>query len=494
MIEKTTCLDYGMVLFRIMNKIFNKLEEKIKLIKDTNFKISKSLNNFNNKNLEIQKFKILYPPIEQESSQLHSKSKTFSQADRSIAPSISIRDFYLLSLEALILSCYEFEKVPLNLNLIENAHDMLKKIVFDNDQNEDWKTIFSIIIYKLHALIICFHEKQPLNYFLMKIKNFFFKLFSNFNVSALKELLESYPQLLDNLKDIIFISQNNQSTKILFDKLEELKLSHVLCDKINLIMNDYENSEIIRKSLSICGRFSEKYIKLDSNSKEDIAFIISNFSNILIASEYNDQTELPLIKILCDLWEISRENKTSNCLDEISEIFIKILSVPNDKKKIKIYSSLLQEISFRPANLISLLIYREEIFLLFLNDVNLISDSSSDNYCLDFIFEVIQTLINKNPKSKIVNQVARLIPNIPTNFKYTSINLKLDSYNFKEKFIRYIQNLYSKDDQVRLNALSYLKINYSKINSKFMEFYDLSFNEIKKLDPIIAIQSAQNGI
>jgi len=138
--------------------------------------------------------------------------------------------------------------------------------------------------------------------------------------------------------------------------------------------------------------------------------------------------------------------------------------------------------------------FREEIFLLFLNDINSFSDSSSDNYCLDFIFEVIQSVINKNPKSKIVNYVARLIPNIPTNFKYTSINIKLDSFNFKEKFIRYIQNLFSKDEQVRLNALSYLKINFSKINTKFMEFYDLSSNEIKKLDPIIAIQSAQNGI
>ena len=93
----------------------------------------------------------------------------------------------------------------------------------------------------------------------------------------------------------------------------------------------------------------------------------------------------------------------------------------------------------------------------------------------------------------MLNYIGRYIPSQPSNFKITSINLKLDSFNFNEKFLKYTQYLFSKDEQVRLNALNYFKLNYSKIENKLIEFYDLSSNEIKKVDPMIAIQSAENG-
>ena len=492
MVEKTTCLDYGIILFKILQKFIHKLEQKIKFFKDLNMKISKKFKGMNSKNYGNQGFSSLYPTIEKEHSNNISKSKYTKQYENKLTPSMSIRDFCLQSIDVLIFSCYEIDKISLNLNLIEDFLEFIKKIIFDYDENEDWKAIFSITFKKLNSLILYLHQKHPLNYNLLKLKSFYFKLFSHFNVTALRELLESIPTLLDNLKDVLFISENSISVNSILEKLNELDISDILKDKILSLKSDYENSEIIRKSISICKRFSDKYIKLDKTAKEDFSFILCNFSNILLASEFNDNANLPLVKILCDMWESSIENNISSYYEKIAENIIKILSIPNEKTKIKIYSALSEQISFKPDNSLSLILHKEEIYLLFFNDLAC-NDKTLELKCLDFIIDSILQIINKNVKARMLNYIGRYIPSQPSNFKITSINLKLDSFNFNEKFLKYTQYLFSKDEQVRLNALNYFKLNYSKIENKLIEFYDLSSNEIKKVDPMIAIQSAENG-
>jgi hypothetical protein len=84
------------------------------------------------------------------------------------------------------------------------------------------------------------------------------------------------------------------------------------------------------------------------------------------------------------------------------------------------------------------------------------------------------------------------LPSFPKNFKFTSLQNKIDSsLSYEEIFFKYLRNLFSKNESIRKNAINFFKNN----NTPGSELIHTSFgskNEIDNIDTLYCIQTGES--
>ena len=482
----------------IYEKILTLLEKKITFYKDPSNLLARSLTT--KEKSDEKDINIVYPPLQmnlKKSQESHHVGHSVPTNSDFTKASLSVRDFLVLGMEALILSCNDHDKIPLSLELLNKNFQFLKKIIFDS-QDDEWMVIFKQIIKKLHILIQDLKEKMPGSVNLVKLIEFFVKFINNFTTDSLRKFISQNTNITTIIKDIIFFSATTNEINKLLDKIKAIQeveeQGGELADSLTELVEDYEKAEIIRKSIKISKSLSETYVKLDTSNKSDYDYLMQNFSNIIISSNFvTNNIEIPYVKILLDLWEIARQNNFLDDFEELCENFKKILSICDKEAKMKIISDLQYELKSRNY-LQELIEYQPENILLILNEMS--GDSfSMEAEITDLIVEIVNKTLNSKQNTNLKINLANLIqimPNSPKNFKLSSLNIKLESISIKEKLLKYIKLLFSKNELVRLNAVNYFRSHFVKIGSKILEFVNLSnMEQIKKLDSIYIIQSAE---
>ena len=110
----------------IYEKILILLERKIRFYKDPVNLYARSLKTRDNsENIDVN---VVYPP---QPSQLNNKNSQSMQNPDFGKSSLSVRDFLVLGMEALILSCNDHDKIPLSLELLHKNFQFLKKMIFN---------------------------------------------------------------------------------------------------------------------------------------------------------------------------------------------------------------------------------------------------------------------------------------------------------------------------------------------------------------------------
>jgi len=487
----------------IYEKILVLLEKKVMYYKDPANLIARALKSREgNESVEAN---IIYPPINLNTNKKSNQGQitgtlgtlgslgqdTGSEFQKT---SLSVRDFLVLGMEALILSCNDHEKIPLSLQLHNKNFTFLKKIIFDS-QDDEWMVIFKQIIKKLHVLILDIKDKLPNSENLEKVIDFFVKFINNFTQDSLKKFLAQNINVVSQIKDILFFSATTKEISKLLEKLKFIKESEdgELLDVLSELLDDYEKAEIIRKSIKISKNLSEKYIKLDRSDKNDYDYLIQNFSNIIISSNFVQNVEIPFVRILFDLWEIAKQNKYRDDFEELAQNFKKVMSITDYNSKVIIIKELQYELKSR-GYLQELMEFQPENLLLLINDIN-DYNSSFEAEITEIILEILERCFNSKQNTFLKQNLAyfiQILPINPKNFKLSSLNIKLESISLREKFLKYLKLLFSKNELVRLNAVNYFKTHYTKLETRILEFVNLTnSDQIKKVDSIYIIQSAE---
>lgn len=543
LIEKTNFYEYGIILFQILDKIYILLEKKIQQFQEshinTNFGINKKKGAQMTTN-ELSGFS--YPPALTDNKKILElkKSSRINYVSSNSGNSISISDFLVLSMEALLLSMYETEKFPFSMNLIQKNFQLLKKIIFSSDSsNDEWIQILEHILVKCHSLIE-HYKHQKINF--DPLCEFFIKFLISFSEDALFEFLTQKDSILNLIKDIVFILQelNNSLVLNFFEKIQKLivkinslEINTKLTNNLSSMIEDYNNSEIVRKSILM----TSGKINTDING---CCYIIENFDNILVALKYilevvgpssspEDNNleinslhlhlhEIPLLKILCECVKFNIDSEliilNLQKLLSFSNMISHNKSATGLKFKFLFFKTFLENIE----TLIGIIKLEPKIILYLFNEISIENlPLDLENLILEILNEVFEKICINNQQETYdsIHELFSILPYYTKNIKINSLHNKMDSKYLLLKncdknfiFIKYLRLLFSKDEMLRLNTLNYLQVftieekitSIISKKSKIIQFLDLKnyssnntaslYEKLKKSDTILAINSA----
>ena len=110
---------------------------------------------------------------------------------------------------------------------------------------------------------------------------------------------------------------------------------------------------------------------------------------------------------------------------------------------------------------------------------------------LEILFLLFNDLDDNKNYDNILKQFFLLLLSFPKNFKFSSLQNKLESsLSYEEIYFKYLRNLFSKDDSIRRNA-----INFFKNNSEGVEIAQASLGssqENEKFDTLFCIQTGES--
>ena len=460
-LEKCDFLEFGILSYKIIDKILLLIQKKISL----------ELNNLNN----------LYGI----NNSLGTNTLEISQDTSKLENFV----YYILT-SILIAMNNNLTKLAFYIPLLEKSFNLLNQLITGYS---NYYEILYKILFNCNKIISNYKMKN------IDIPNFFIFILStyiNMDDNILLDLIENLEfdldiEVIDFIKNIfftVFNSENNQVHTLclnLLNKFENLKEDS---EKINAFLVDYNNANLISKSIQMTQEM------LNGNFERNV--IIDNFYNVLLTLKYlnnapNDNefnsifpnNSTPLIKALCDFYV---ENPEQNC-DKATDLLIKLLSFKAGDKteiSISIYNSIMDELKIK-GNKIYKLFYNNKILNILFNDL------TNDNYkekILDILFTLFNDLDDNN---KILKQFYLLLPSFPKNFRFSSLQNKLESsLSYEEIYFKYLRNLFSKNESIRKNAISFFKN-----NSKNEDIGQLSLdskNEDEKMDTIYCIQTGES--
>ena len=471
--EKCDFLEFGVLCYKIIDKIISLIQKKISLeLNNLNnlYQLSNSTNE-NNNNILI---------INQDTSK--------------------IENFVYYILTSLLISMNNnITKLAFYIPLCEKCFNLMNQLIIG--YNNYYEILYKIL-FNFDKIISNYKMKN------IDIPNFFIfilKIYINLDDNILVDLIENSDDdinVIEFIKNIFFTVYNNENNLVhtlclnLLNKFENLKEDS---NKINNFLIDYNNANLISKSIQMTQEML--------NGNFDLNSIIDNFYNVLLTLKYlnnspnnnNDYNVLfsnnssPLIKALCDYYV---ENPEKN-FEKTVDLIIKLLSFKaGDKTEISaaIYNSILDELKIK-GNIIHRLFYNNKILNIFFND--LANNDNLNKKILDILFTLFNDLdenenqnnLNQN-NYHILKQFFLILPSFPKNFRFSSLQNKLESsLSYEEIYFKYLRNLFSKNSNIRKNA-----INFFKNNSK--EEMDLNAdnleNENDKMDTIYCIQTGES--
>ena len=460
--EKCDFLEFGVLCYKIVDKILTLIQKKISL----------ELNNLNS----LSNLRMTEEKNNLEINQDTSKIECFI--------------YYLLT-SILISMNNNITKLAFYIPLVEKTFNLLNQliIVYPNYYEILYKVLlnFDKIVnnYKMKNIDI------P-NYFI-----FLLKTYINMDNNTLLDLIENLEfdyeiEVIQFIKNIFFTIYNNDNPLIhtlclnLLNKFESLKEDS---EKINVFLIDYNNANLISKSIQMTQEML--------NGNFELNLIIDNFYNVLLSlkflnnspsnNEYNSifpNNSTPLIKALCDFYIQNPENN----YDKATDLMIKLLSFKTSDKveiSLSIYTSILDELKVK-GNMIFPLFLNNKILNILFNDLT--NDNYKDNI-LEILFILFNDLDDNKNYDNTLKQFFLLLPSFPKNFKFTSLQNKIDSsLSYEEIYFKYLRNLFSKNDSIRKNA-----INFFKNNSSGTELAQASFGSNKENDNIDTLYCIQTG-
>ena len=462
--EKCDFLEFGVLCYKIIDKILILVQKKISLeLNNLNSLLSLQMNEMKNR-IEI--------------NQDISKIENFV--------------YYILT-SVLISMNNNITKLAFYIPLLEKSYNLLNQLIasYPNYYEILYKTLlnFDKIVnnYKMKNIDI------P-NFFI-----FLLKTYINMDNNTFLDLIENLDfdyeiEVIQFIKDIFFTVYNNDNSLVhtlclnLLNKFETLKEDS---EKINKFLIDYNNANLISKSLQMTQEM------LNGNFERNL--IIDNFYNVLLSlkflnnspinNEYNSifpNNSTPLIKALCDFFVESPKNN----YEKATDLLVKLLTFKTSDKmeiSLSIYNSILDELKVK-GKIIYPLFFNNKILNILFNDLG------NDNL-KEIILEILFILFNdlddsKNNNNNILKQFFLLLPSFPKNFKFSSLQNKIESsLSYEEIYFKYLRNLFSKNESIRKNA-----INFFKNNSEGTEIAQASFGsnqEKEKFDTIYSIQTGE---
>ena len=464
--EECDFLEFGVLCYKIIDKMLSLVQKKISL----------ELNNLN----DLSSLEMTGPKTPLEINQDTSKLECFV--------------YYILT-SVLISMNNSITKLAFYIPLVEKSLNLLNQliVVYPN---------YYEILYK----VLLNFDKVVNNY---KVKNidianffiFLLKTYINMDNNVLLDLIENLDfdyeiEVIQFVKNIFFTVYNNNNSLVhtlclnLLNKFESLKEDS---DKINMFLIDYNNANLISKSIQMTQEM------LNGNFERNL--IIDNFYNVLLSlkflnnspsfNEYNSifpNNSTPLIKALCDFYVENPENN----YEKANDLLMKLLSFKtNDKVEISlsIYASILDELKVKGNIIYPLFLNRKILNILF-------NDLTNDNYkenILEILFILFNDLDDNKNYDNILKQFFLLLPSFSKNFKFSSLQNKIESsLSYEEIYFKYLRNLFSKNDSIRKNA-----INFFKNNSSGAELGQASLgpsSENEKFDTLYCIQTGENEI
>ena len=461
--ENCDFLEFGVLCYKIIDKILNLVQKKISL----------ELNNLNNLfSLGINEMKNSI-----EITQDLSKLECFV--------------YYILT-SVLISMNNNITKLAFYIPLVEKSYNLIIQLIVSYPNYYE-------ILYK----ILLNFDKIVNNY---KMKNidvpnyfiFLLKTYINMDNNILLDLIENLDfdyeiEVIQFIKNIFFTVYNNDNNLIhtlclnLLNKFESLKEDS---EKINTFLIDYNNANLISKSLQMTQEM------LNGNFERNI--IIDNFYNVLLSikfinnspsnNEYNSMfpnNSTPLIKALCDFYVDNIENNYEKSID----LLLKLLSFKTSDKveiSLSIYNSILDELKVKGRTIYPLFLNNKILNILF-------NDLTNENYkenILEILFILFNDLDDNKNYDYILKQFFLLLPSFPKNFKFSSLQNKIESsLSYEEIYFKYLRNLFSKNETIRKNA-----IHFFKNNSEGMELAQASFgsnSEKEKIDTLYCINTGE---
>lgn len=331
--EKSNHLEYGNILYRILDRLFNLIEKKLDLFCFNLSNKSIPLNNSQNRsNNNITTNLIFYPSFPEE-NQNNNKNPSLntirintvlnSNNNFDLENCISVRDFLIMSAEALILSAYSFEKLPFSVILLEKNFSFLKKLMIEN--NDDEWTIIILQLFKKLQEVILFYKAKNINFHILAIVLFRFIL-SLSDSAFVKFNINSNYEIIAMMKEIIFIFDETQSNLVekLFAKIKRIIQKYtnnkILLENLNNLLKEYERADILKASIEIAKRINSKLHFGSSKEKscmkytsEEYKFIVDNFNNILLAYKYFIETNEPyFMSQIIQILKIKEEENDDN--------------------------------------------------------------------------------------------------------------------------------------------------------------------------------------
>ena len=467
--EKCDFLEFGVLCFKIIDKILSLIQKKISL----------ELNNLNN----------LY----QLTNLLSGNNNLIITQDMS-----KLENFiYYILTSILIAINNNITKLAFYIPLLDKCYNLFNQLILGYD---NYYEILYKILSNFDKIITNYKTKN------IDITNFFIfilKLYIDMDNNILLDLIENVEfeyelnviEFIKNIFFTIFNSENNQIHTLclnLLNKFESLKEDS---DKINTFLIDYNNANLISKSIKMTQEL------LNGNFNRNL--IIDNFYNVLLTlkylnnspsdNEYNSifpNNSNPLIKALCDFYIENPENN----FDKTTDLLIKLLSFKaGDKTEITlaIYNSIIDEIKIK-GNKIHKLFYNNKILNILFNDL------PNENY-KEIILDILFTLFNDldeinniNNKNNILKHFFLLLPSFPKNFRFSSLQNKLESsISYEEIYFKYLRGLFSKNESTRKNSINFFK-NNSKEDEIGLNTGNNYDNENEKIDTIYCIQTGES--
>jgi hypothetical protein len=532
-LERANFFEFGMIIWKIMDRCYFLLEKKLQYFKETYMTV-------NNTGMKGQ--------LNTSVSPNNMKSNNFSQLYPNVNLSInetmgglSVRDFLVLSMESLIGAMYDLDKFTLAFHLLDKNFTFFKKIISDGE-DDDLIAIFTQLIKRLNSLLNYYKTKN-----IIPLKRFFVKFLNNFNDKFFVKFLQTAtPDIIGSIKEVVFNINDNKIVSNFFNKIEKIKTllvsekllgrNNTLIEQLSSIIEDYNNAEIMRSSINIAKNLKKQ---------DDYTYILDNFLNIIITVNYNNYQEennvsttniensvlnttekqsqsntsignfiisgishitkkdisvlikkdfFPFIKVLCEAYEKNlNKNKISVCLR-------KLLSFCNFGAcgvgfKFTLYSSILEAIELKPMTIFGILRNDPSILLLFLNDLN--EEALLKEIILNIIYEATKYFKNIRDTCNILIHIFEVLPYYPKLFKITSVHSHMDcELDHFSKNRKYLRNLFSIDEIVRLNSINYFTTFGIQINKKAIEFveFNQNYENIKSIDTIYIIQSAEREL
>ena len=462
--ERCDFLEFGVLCYKIIDKILNLVQKKISL----------ELNNLN----KLNSLQMMEMKNRLEINQDTTKLECFT--------------YYILT-SILISMNNNITKLAFYIPLIEKSFNLLNQLIVSYPNYYE-------ILYK----ILLNFDKIVNNY---KMKNidvpnyfiFLLKTYINMDNNTFLDLIENLDfdyeiEVIQFIKNIFFTVYNNDNSLVhtlclnLLNKFESLKEDS---EKINSFLIDYNNANLISKSLQMTQEM------LNGNFERNL--IIDNFYNVLLSlkflnnspsnNEYSSifpNNSTPLIKALCDFYS---ENPKTN-YEKSTDLLVKLLTFRTSDKieiSLSIYNSILDELKVK-GNIIYPLFLNSKILNILFNDLT--NDNLKENI-LEILFILFNDLDDNKNYDNILKQFFLLLPTFPKNFKFSSLQNKIESsLSYEEIYFKYLRNLFSKNDSIRKNA-----INFFKNNSEGTEFAQASFGsnqEVEKFDTLFCIQTGES--
>ena len=400
--------------------------------------------------------------------------------------------YYILT-SILISMNNNITKLAFYIPLIEKSFNLLNQLIVSYPNYYE-------ILYK----ILLNFDKIVNNY---KMKNidvpnyfiFLLKTYINMDNNTFLDLIENLDfdyeiEVIQFIKNIFFTVYNNDNSLVhtlclnLLNKFESLKEDS---EKINSFLIDYNNANLISKSLQMTQEM------LNGNFERNL--IIDNFYNVLLSMKFlnnspsnNEYSSIfpnnstPLIKALCDFYS---ENPKNN-YEKSTDLLVKLLTFRTSDKieiSLSIYNSILDELKVK-GNIIYPLFLNSKILNILFNDLT--NDNLKENI-LEILFILFNDLDDNKNYDNILKQFFLLLPTFPKNFKFSSLQNKIESsLSYEEIYFKYLRNLFSKNDSIRKNA-----INFFKNNSEGTEVAQASFGsnqEVEKFDTLFCIQTGES--